>query len=936
MRSPTYVATLLFTAVLSGQETSAPSGGSEIQKAAEEFRVLTRERGLRADSPAKAAKGPGRRAQFHGRLYENFRNDFLDAVPHEIVQRGEGKNLLRRNQFGFNVSGPVVIPKLFDGSRTTFFSVNYEGVRERISRSYLRTVAIDPERQGDFSQTVDSSGEPLGIFDPATVRANPNYDPSKVVSRENLQYIKDPFVGNRIPASRLDPVAQNALAYYPVSNANAGPYFKNNYFVVSPETNTANGMIAKVDHTFLEKNRLTVSYAFTNGLSGTARYINSPADSAPADRNYLNRRGSLEHVYTLSPQTVNTATFEAHMDVSENVADDSGWPEKLGLKGVPGGTFPYLNFTDYLDMGRSSPIARNARNTFVFTDALSHKRGKHSLRFVSQFAQYQINTYIPGVPAGAFYFGPTYTSLPGIVNTGNSFASYLLGGTESSDMSVVPSPSYFRNWNWVNAVQDTWEIKSNFTLSFGLNILTTTPRTEKYDRQSIVDLRLANPANGKPGALVFANKGGYGHAFQPLRMKPQPNASFAWNPRGNRKSVLRASYGMSYQAYPVYTGQWGTRGFNGHPYYNSPNAQLAPAFFLKDGVPPPSSSVPDLTPTAANDTNGNVVDINGRLPRYQSVGLSYERELPGAFNLTGSSSVSWGRDLFLGGGTARLNAVSPNLLTLRDKLNDLEFNRSLRPYPQFLEIDTYSQWPEGRYRREAVSVRLEKRTSQGLSINSTYEYSRQYDDYSGPYGRQDQFNRKNEWALTTYNNPHRLSLSYMYELPFGSNKKYFNYPDWRRYAVNGWSLSGISSVASGEPLSLRAQFNNTGGVLSYVRVNVVPGVEQRSPNQGPDEWFNVAAFSHPADFAMGSGPRAHPFLRGPINQNHDLSVAKRFQIDQERSMEFTASGFNFVNHANWSDPDVVIGTADAPNANAGKIIGSRGSRVIQLSLRFSF
>ncbi|MBI5084090.1 MAG: hypothetical protein HZB13_05775, partial [Acidobacteria bacterium] len=279
----------------------------------------------------------------------------------------------------------------------------------------------------------------------------------------------------------------------------------------------------------------------------------------------------------------------------------------------------------------------------------------------------------------------------------------------------------------------------------------------------------------------------------------------------------------------------------------------------------------------------------------------------------------------------------PEMMGLhRDKLNNVEFNRSLRPLPQFLGVDIFSQWPDGRYRREAASLRVEKRTSQGLSLNATYEYSRQYDDYSGPYGKQDVFNRHNEWALTAYNAPHRLSLSFMYELPIGAGKPYLAYQDWRRFLTNGWSLSGISSATSGEPLALRAQFNNTGDALNTVRVNVVPGVDQTVPNPGPALWFNPAAFSHPADFSMGSGPRTHPTLLNPGNQNHDLSASKRFALDQERSVEFTASAFNFLHHADWNNPDVVIGTVDAPNVNAGRIVGSRGGRVIQLGLRFSF
>ncbi len=932
MRRPV-LALILAAALARAQAPQRPP----LEQAAEEFRRYTREMGLRPDSPRRTPRAPGAaRSAFHGRLYHNLRNDILDAVPHEIRQRGGTKNLLRRNQFGFSLSGPIQIPRLYDGARRTFFSLNYEGVRERISRSYLRTVAIEPERRGDFSLTVDPSGNPLPIYDPATVRPNPLYDPSIPASLDNLEFLKDPFPSNRIPAARHDPVAVAALSHYPLPNADAGPFFRNNYFVVSPETNTADGMLTRIDHSFLEKHRLSVSWSFTNGLAGPARLMPGPADSAPADNQFSNRRSALEHILTLSPQTVNTASFEAQTNISENVSEASGWPESLGLRGVPSGAFPRFDLANYLDMGRTTPLSRTARNTFTFTEAFSHKRGRHSLRIVSQFSRLQVNTFIPAMPSGAYIFSWRYTSLPGIVNTGLAFASFLLGGPSSADIALVPSPSYFRNWTWTNAVQDVWEIRPNLTLSFGLSFLASAPRTERYNRQSIVDLRVPNPENGRPGALVFAARGGFGSAFQPVAVKPQPNFSLAWNPRGNRQSVLRLSYGMSYQGYPVYNGQWGTRGFNGHPYFYAPNAFLQPAFLLRDGMPPPPRPVPDLTPEAADDTDANVLDSSGRLPRYQSVGLSFERQVRGGIVLTAAAGVSWGRDTFISNSSVRLNAVHPDFLDLREQLNDLAFNRSLRPFPQFYEIDVFSQWPGGRYRREALSLRAEKRTGQGLSLNAGYEYSRQFDDYSGPYGRQDFFNYKNEWALTAWNNPHRLSFSCMYELPLGAGKPFFNYQGWRGYLAGNWSISAISTVASGEPLALRAQFNNTGGVLQTVRVNPVPGVDPRVEKPSPELWFNPEAFSHPPDFQMGAGPRTHPFLRGPISQNHDLSVAKRFPIDQERSLEFTASGFNWLNHANWTDPDVVIGPASAPNANAGRIIGSRGSRVVQLGLRFSF
>lgn len=912
-----------------GQQTS------DLERAAEEFKVQTRTLGLRVDSPKQVVRTSAGRNQFHGRVFENFRNDFLDAVPHEIVQRGGTKNLLRRNQFGFNVSGPVVIPKLYDGGRRTFFSVSYEGVRERIGRSYLRTIPIAPERGGNYASVVDYSGNPQEIYDPRTTRLNPAFNASQPVTTDNLEYLREPFPSSQIPSSRLDPVAVNMLTYYPLPNSNAGPFDRNNYFVVSPETNQADGMIAKVDHTFLEKNRLSFNLSFTNGLANAARFYPTAADPGPTDREYQNRRMWVEHVYTASPQSINTATIDMSSDVSDNTSDDNAYPTKVGLSGVPGGVFPRIYISPYLSLGRQNPLSHNARNTFVFTDAYSMRKGKHNLRGVAQFNRYQVNTYVPQYPSGAFYFSAGLTSLPGIVNTGHPFASFLLGQSEYAEVSYFPSPSYFRGSVGILAVQDTWEARPDLTASFGLNMEIQTPRTEKYDRQSTVDLSASNPANGQPGALVAAGINGQGSGFQPVRVRPQPNASIAWNPRGNKKSVLRASYAMSFQAIPIYNGQWGTQGFNGYGTFIAQNSQLTPALTLRDGVPP-GPVLPDVRPVAANDTQAHLVEATGRMPRYQSSGLSYERELPRSYVVTAGLGVAWGRDLLLGNGGASPNAIQPDNLIYRDQLNNQVFNRSLRPHPQYLSFDVYSAWPAGHYRRTAAYVRAEKRTSQGLSLNLYYEYSRQYDDYSGPYGVQDFFNRHNEWNLTAYNSPQRLSLTYMYELPIGTNKPFLNYQDWRRWLTNGWAISGISSVFSGEPLALHPQFNNTGGVLQTVNVNTVPGVDSEVAHQGPEQWFNPEAFSHPDDFSMGNASRTNPKLRNPMNQNHDLSVSKRFALDAERTVELNASGFNFINNANWNDPDTIIGPASAPNLNAGRIIGSRGGRVIQLGLRFSF
>jgi|YNPBryunderm2012_1023409.scaffolds.fasta_scaffold00102_16 hypothetical protein len=910
-------------------------GPSEIQKAIEEFKTQTRLLGLRSES-ARQRSAPGR-ARWHGRVFENLRNDALDAIPHEVRQRGGTKSMLRRNQFGFNLAGPVVVPGIYDGARRTYFSVSYEGMRERIQRSYLRTIPTMPERSGDWSETVDQAGNPLPIYDPLSTRLNFAYDPALPVNRDNLEYLRDPFPGNRIPSARLDPVAQRALKYYPAPNAAVGPFFRNNYFIHTPETNTADGWIGKFDHSLAESHRLSLNWSLSNGFQGPAPWFPTPANPGAPERDFRNRRGSFEHVYTISPRSVNTLSFGASSDTSASGASNRReFARELGLEGVEGQGFPYFRLQPYLSLGRPYPISRVVRNGYQWSEGFSTKQGRHNLRIAANYRVSQVNTYYPQYPAGTFRFGSGLTSLPGIVNTGHAFASFLLGLAEYAELSIVGSPSYFRSTAANATLRHSWEASGRLTLHWGINLDVQTPRVEKYDRQSTVDLDVVNPVNGRKGALIVAARDGNGRAFQPVRAKVEPGAGLAWTPLGHTKTVIRAGFSRGYGAIPIYSVQWGTQGFNGTPTYIAPNVQLEPALRLADGVPPPTRPVPDLRPEAANDTIADLVDRSSRQPVYQSASLSLEHEAPGAVVVTIGAAYSGGRDLLVGNWAANPNAIHPDALRFRDQLNDEPFNRSLRPYPQYKGFDVFSSWPLGRYHRDAGFIRVEKRASHGLTLSFYYEVSKQLDDYSGPYGRQDHFNRRNEWSLTAYNRPHTISFSCSYDLPLGTNKPLLAFPDWRRHLSDGWSVSVISTYSGGEPIALRPQFNNTGGVLDTLNVDVVPGVNPRVARPGPELWFNPRAFVQPRDFSLGNASRTHPFLRNPSSQNHDLALTKRFAVGRDRTLEFTATGLNFINHANWEDPDTVIGPAGAPNVNAGRIIGSRGGRIIQLGLRYSF
>jgi hypothetical protein len=465
-----------------------------------------------------------------------------------------------------------------------------------------------------------------------------------------------------------------------------------------------------------------------------------------------------------------------------------------------------------------------------------------------------------------------------------------------------------------------------------LGINHSSPRVEKYDRQSTVDLSVINPANSRPGAMIVTGLNGTGRSFQPHYVKLEPSASLAWNPFGDSRTVVRANYSRYYGSSGTSSG-FGTQAFNAAPVYLSTNSQLEPAVRLSDGLPPLDRPLPDLRPDALNNTNADLI-YRGRIqPVYQSASLSVERQLPLATVLTAGASYSGGKDTYVGNDVANFNAIPLTALAYRDQLNDEAFNRSLRPYPQYKSLNVGGMYPLGRYLQESGYVSVEKRATAGLSLTFRFNWAKAWDDYSG--GRQDYFNRRSEWSLSSFN-PRSLSLTYMYELPIGRGKKLLTWTDWRRHLVDAWSLSGSSSYYAGSPISLRPQFNNTGGVISSLRVNIVPGVDPNVAQPGPNGWFNPAAFDQPADFTLGNAPRGHPSLRYPSSQNHDVSLMKRFTLAAGKTLEFNAVGLNFLNHANWNSPDTTIGPAAAPNVNAGKIIGSSGGRVLQLGMKVSF
>lgn len=907
---------------------------SELQKAVQEFRVQIGQIG----SGTGQFKSVGKQNTYTGRLYEYLRNDAFDALPHEVKQRGGTKSLLRRNQFGFTLSGPVRFPHVYDGRNKTFFSLSYEGTIEKIAQSSLFTIPTAPERSGDFSDYVDSAGQPVKIYDPLTTRPNPAYDPTQAISETNLQYLRDPFPNNTIPSSRIDPIARTLVAMSPTPNIAVGPFLQNNYFINNPYENRANGVLAKLDHTLTGKQQISFNLNLSSGLRKAPEYYAGPANPGAPSYNFDTRSATLQHTWTKSPRTIWLFRFvAAHSKTTslEAAQDKADYPRQLGLKGLLSGIFPTFRFGNYLGIGpRNNSIFRESNYFFNPSVSVSLNRKAHTVRLTQTMRRTFDNIFSPFAPAGYFTFGNAMTALPGIKNTGNAFASFLLGAAFNGEESIVRHPSYYRKNAYSFTASDEYRVRPKVTANFAVNLEVTGPRIEKYNRQSTVSFKQINPANGKPGALIFAGRDGVGRALQPTTVRAEPTVGLSLSPFNDHKTVVRTSYSLSYQSIPLYGRHFGTQGYNAAALFISANDQLEPAFTLQNGVPQNFVLPPFLDPTAANGTDADFIDPSGRLPAVHTWVVGVQRELPRSLSLD-VTYVGWRANHLFVDSLARLNAVPIENLKYRDQLYTQSFRDSLRPYPQYRNLQLGGVYPAGTAKSEAVTVTLDKRLSAGLYGRLSYRFAKQIDNVSSG-SPQAPSNLDVEMTLSPGDVTHSLQASYTYELPFGKGKTWLSNGEWVSKIAGGWSVSGLTTWRGGTPLMIRPLFNRTGGLVGNLHVNVVPGVDPKVEDRTPQNWFNPAAFAQPDDFTIGNASFTHSTLRTPWDQFHHLSMTKRFQLPGDKSLEVVTEAFNFPNHANLNDPDTRIGTVESPNLNAGKIIGSTGGRVMQVGMRILF
>jgi hypothetical protein len=911
---------------------------------------------------------------FHGDLFEYFRNNVLAANDFFSNRAGIPIQALRYNQFGGAGGGPIKKNRAF-----LFFA--YEGLREVIPIQTTTSVPTPLQRAGDFSQTLNSSGQAITIYDPSTTKPDPNH---------TGQYLRSPFLGNKIP--NIDPVAAKIETYYPAANQPGLPNTGlNNYFSNLPSDRNTDNFSGRVDdqlnsHTALTAmfSRSNVNYYYTPPVFGF-KDIGSPGYS-PQPQHHIYALGKADE--TFSPTlfgdfAVSWARWFYNVFGLSNGFDPTqlGFPSYVATQSALS-AFPSISQSEMSNLGGAS-LSQYVADRYEYSANLSKQLNKHTLKFGGLWG---LGFYHDvGQGASTYAFSPAFTQGPNPVVSsaaaGFGYASFLLGTMASGSIPTGDTASgHYKMPYYGIYVQDEYRLTKSLTLNVGLRWEYESPRTEAQNQVSNFDLTdTASLSNGTTvtGGLLFPSVGSTPRGSWNANTKDfAPRFGFAYNLKD--KTVFRGGYGI------FYSNSWGDgQNHNAMP-QNGFFCTTPVATSLNNGLTPYavlSSPFPTGFCTATGSKAGLLTNLGTQLyilsraapqPYAQTWNFDIQRTFLG--NTVGEVAYSGSRGIHLPG-YQEYDQLSPQNMALGNQLNNpvpnpfygvitqgslsgptIPLGQSLRPYPQFLGVQsTNADFGNSIY--HALQVTVDRPLSHGLNIMAAYTLSKEIDDtvpsINGFAGEsagggnptsgtefaagtlQNYYSHRAERALASWDTPQSLVISYIYELPFGPGKPIVNGRGPLGIALGGWQVNGITTFQRGMPLQVNGG-NNNGSFAGLGR----PNWNGQNPTLG-GPWenrlskaFNTSDFSYNAPFTFGTAPRVMPDLRAQGLSNFDMSLFKNDNIIGDRlKVQFRAEFFNTFNHVQFGSPNVNINST-----SFGVISGPQQNlpRQIQLALRLLF
>jgi hypothetical protein len=871
--------------------------------------------------------------QIHGSLFEYIRNEKLDAANFFApVQDGvKQKAPLRYNVFGGTIGGPVWFPKLYNGKDKTFFYFAYEGSRRRDGAIRTLTVPTLEQRTGDFSRTTNAAGVLLPVYDPDSTQ------------NINGRLTRTQFPNNRIPSSRIDPVAANLIPYYPIPNrAPDSLAGANNFRSNFVNGLTRNNFTVKIDHNIGSRDRISGRYLYnSDDTSRTSVFPEPGADTeniAIRHQNYF--YGSWIRTVTASVVNDLRVTYSNRVNHAQSLGLGGRWPSQIGLKGVPDGAFPQFSAAGFTAIGSANQERRQFPiQQYQLVNNLSWVRGKHSLKFGGEIRpsfNYEINR--PTV-SGAFGFSLLGTGQPGVTASGNGLATQLLGFVTSFSSRETQVLDRY-SWYLAGFVQDDWNVTRDLTLNIGLRWETDTPMSDRNNRGNSFDMAQINPVSLTPGVVKFLGVNGFRETslYDTDWNNFGPRFGFAWKPFGSAKTVIRGAYGVAF-AHPFDAGvpAAASLGYEKSAVLNTPDNGITAPFRLRDGV-----NV-SLEPAKLDDSFGAVrvgqqpttaptFFETGRRAGYSHMfNAGYQREVGRGF----LAEVSFLGNLAhkLPSGNVSLNQVTPERLAQVIPLGRNP-NQADRPFPQFSNVSIQNpSFGDARY--YAGVVRVERRFQSGYSLLATYTWARAFNGYTdggslgADIGFSNFYNRRADWGPTGNDVRHRVTVTSVYEFPVGKGKKHLA-NHWTGAILGGWSLGGLLTIQSGEPFTVNTQVNNTFVFSAGAqRADVLRDPNLPNSEKTLSRWFDTGAFTQPAQFSFGN--QGVNILRADGLVNLDMSILRNFPLGESKKFQFRGEFFNIMNHPNFGGPG---STLNGPGF--GIVSSAAPGRRIQFGGRFVF
>lgn len=886
-------------------------------------------------------------SEFHGVLYEFLRNDKFDAKNFFDNLNGKPKAPFRYNQFGFTLGGPLTRSR-----QTTFFFINYEGIREVQPTSSVFTVPSAKMKQGDFTETG------VTIYDPATV---------------NAAGARSPFPGNVVPSNRFDPAAVKILSYYPAPTL-AG--VSNNFFSQLGTNTTSKNVSTKIDRRISDRQSLFGRFSWNNSDATLPNFFGNVAspnagvngahnDSATLDDTYVLGRwilhGNYGYAYAANPRASVTSSFDS---------------TTLGLPAAVKAAeqyliFPRVDAAGYASLGGdNSWIIGNKFETHTWTADASHLTGGHSIKFGGVYRLNRVSNFRPNAPAGNYQFNEGFTRANIVGNEGgNAIASMLLGLMSGGSLNSLPSLALQVRYGGFY-FQDDWRVSKRLTVNLGLRWDTDRPLTERFNRLSWFDYSAVLPvqAPGLPplhGGLKFVGRDG-----APRGDKNPDNNNFA--PRvglaykAAEHLALRSGFGVFYSPSTGFgpgAGSVGALSFDATtPITGTIDAGRTPFATLSNPFPggfnqPTNGSLGLLTLLGQNI---NAIDRGDRTSYTMQWNFDVQYELPDDMLLdvayAGNSGVKLlaqsnynqlpDADLALGSALNQSVAnpffgIIPATSSIGQRTTTL--GQLLRPYPQFTGVThTWGSFAHSSY--NSLQVKFRKRYRSGLQLLAAYTWSKIIDDFSSVAGFLGQDNPaymnnnnlRGDRSLSSLDLAHRLVANYEYELPFGKGRRFLNRGGVLSLVAGGWSLNGISTIQSGLPIDITSAANTTSSYGGTQRPNST-GKSTRTPGGIEDRlnhYFDASALANPPPYSFGNLGRFIPDNRAPHLIVNDLSVIKSFRLSEKRHLDYRLEFFNLLNHPNFQAPTGNGAIFGRPQF--GAITTAEPARIIQMALKLYF